>query len=443
MSGEAALPADSEAERMRATARQIFLTALQRANIEAAFSDHVEYCGRTLRICEDLYHLDGYERVFVLAIGKAAHSMAEALVKRIGPAQGIIASPVEPASQLAGFRYFHGGHPVPNKESLAAARAARRAVRALDENDLAIFLVSGGGSACFEQLVFDDETTLEDLATTYRVLVNSGASIAEINALRKHLSAVKGGRLAAEAAPAHQVSILVSDVPDDKSDALASGPTMPDSTTLDDCYEIAERYKLLDGFPAEIRKEFAGKYLHVEETPKHDDPAFVRSRWWTILSNRTLLEHAAAAAAQAGFAVEIDSGCDDWEYTRAADYLLEKLQLLRQKAARVCLISGGEVTVRVPEAHGIGGRNQQFALYCAEKITGENIVVLSAGSDGIDGNSLAAGAIADGGTLFRADAVKTSLAGFDAFGVFDSIGDTIVTGATGNNIRDLRILLAW
>jgi len=185
----------------------------------------------------------------------------------------------------------------------------------------------------------------------------------------------------------------------------------------------------------------------LDETPKKDDPAFIQSRWWTVLSSSTAQTDAAAAAAMHGFAVEVDNSCDDQDYQQAADHLLKKVRKLREGVSRVCLISGGEVTVQVGGDAGVGGRNQQFALYCAEKIAGENITVLSAGTDGIDGNSTAAGAVADGTTLPRAQAAGQdpgkALARFDAFPLFEALGDAVVTGPTGNNVRDLRILLAY
>ena len=228
---------------------------------------------------------------------------------------------------------------------------------------------------------------------------HSGAPIAEINAIRKHLSAIKGGRLAQASLAAQQVSIFVSDVPDNTPDALASGPTMPDSTSVGTiCYAIAGKHALVEQFPASVRELFQRHAL--EETPKSDDPAFHRSRWWTVLSNSTLLAACQNEAQHHGFTVEVDNSCDDWDYMRAADYLLKRLGELRKKSERVCLLSGGEVTVKVSNG-GVGGRNQQFALACASKIAGESITVLSAGTDGIDGNSPAAGAVVDGTTLER------------------------------------------
>ena len=235
-------------------------------------------------------------------------------------------------------------------------------------------------------------------------------------------------------------------MPDSTPDALASGPTMPDSTSIHDCERIAGQYNLVAQFSASVAGLFHQHAL--EETPKSGDPAFTRARWWTVLSNKTAIDEAAIAATQAGFAIEIDNSCDDWDYDKAADYLLGRLRELRSKGSRVCLLSGGEVTVAVRNG-GVGGRNQQFALACAEKISGHDITVLSAGTDGIDGNSPAAGAVVDGSTLTRGtsltgdETAREALGGFNAFPFFEALGDAIVIGPTGNNLRDLRILLAY
>src|SRR5258708_3926773 len=250
--------------------------------------------------------------------------------------------------------------------------------------------------------------------------------------------------MAQAAFPAQHVSLLVSDVPDATPDALASGPTMPDSTSVEDCYRIVEKYELLKQFPQSIRGLF--EHHALEETPKSDDPTFQRARWWPVLSNQTAIAEATAAAERAGFVVHVDNSCDDWDYAEAAEYLLRRVMELRKQFASVCLISGGEVTVKVTNG-GVGGRNQQFVLACAEKIAGKNITVLSAGTDGIDGNSLAAGAVVDGSTIERAVAkglnARAALDKFDAYPFFSALGDSVETGPTGNNLRDLRILLAY
>lgn len=443
---EAATTADASAfERMRETARAIFVDALAESSIPRAFAKDVQYDGGALRIGDDLYDLSNFSNVLVLSFGKAAHAMAESLAATTGSGlTGIIVDPVEHSGQLSGFRYFRGGHPAPNADSVQAARTILRLLKMQSQHSLVIYLISGGGSALVETPL-DEDISLADLVATYNALVLSGAPIAEINCIRKHLSAVKGGRMAQAASGAAQVSIMVSDVPDIALDSLASGPTMPDSTTVTDCYAIANRYALLEKFPATVAELFANQLL--EETPKSDDPEFVTCRWWPILSNHTAQTAAAERATLAGFAVDVDNSCDDLDYAEAGDYLLKKVRKLRTGVSRACLISGGEVTVKVEGLAGVGGRNQQFALYCAEKIAGENITVVSAGTDGIDGNSSAAGAVVDGSTLGRAIAAGLStseaLARFNASPLFDLLGDAIITGPTGNNVRDLRILLAW
>jgi glycerate 2-kinase len=430
---------------VRERVREMFDHALAECNVARAFGRKLQRESVYLQVEELVYDLGAFERALVVSIGKAGQSMAEAFANIINTElTGIVAAPGVPENPLPGFEYFAGGHPMPNQDSLRAGDAMLQLLHDLSPETLVIFLISGGASAIAEKPI-NSNIALADVIETYRALVHSGAPIAEINAVRKHLSALKGGRLARAAVPAQQLSLLVSDVPDNSPDALASGPTMADSTTAAECYKIANRYQLLDRFPSPVRSLFEGRQL--QETPKAGDFAFARSQYVSVLSNATAVGAAVERAAMNGFAVEVDNGCDDWDYAQAADHLLSRLRELRQGVSRACLISGGEVTVKVGATCGMGGRNQQFALYCAGKIAGENITVLSAGTDGVDGNSPAAGAIADGSTIVRArqqglDAAA-SLAAFDSHSLFHTIGDVVTTGSTGNNVRDLRILLAY
>jgi glycerate 2-kinase len=452
--GTAPIPDAESAALLRSQARDIFLAALKKSSIARAFQQNLEYSRGVLRIVEDVYDVHAYSSIQTIAMGKAARPMAEALQQQLGSlVKGILVTPEVAAAQesslpmLHGFRHFSGGHPLPTENSMRAAHAILNTLHNHSQHALVIYLISGGASAMVEAPLHD-AITLEDLVLTYRALVHCGAPIVEINAIRKHLSAVKGGRLtlAANSGGAkQQLSIMVSDVPEHALEALASGPTMPDRTTTEECYAIARKYQLLAALPPAVRRLFEQRAL--QETPKADDGDFHASRWWPVLSNESLQKAAGEAARNAGCTVVVDNACDDWDYARAADYLLERLRSLRQSQTRVCLLSGGEVTVKVPAGCGVGGRNQQFALYCASKIANENITVLSAGSDGIDGNSPAAGAVADGTTLVRArergiDAAL-ALEQLDAFPLFQALGDAIVIGPTGNNIRDLRILLAF
>jgi hydroxypyruvate reductase len=309
---------------------------------------------------------------------------------------------------------------------------------------LCIFLISGGASAMME-LPLDTSISLDDTVAFHRALVASGATIVEMNCVRKHFSAVKGGRLAVAAGSARKISLLVSDVPPEHLDALASGPTIPDPTTIEQCREIVARYSMFDRFPASIRRFFQSP--EVPETPK---PGELDSPRWKLLDSDELIEAAQTHAAGLGFHAVVDNSCDDWTYDAAADYLLERLRKLRREHPRVCLISGGEVAVKLPHSassSGAGGRNQHFALYLATQLHPNDgpIAVLSAGSDGIDGNSPAAGAVIDEHTLdggWQRSEAEQALAEFDSYSWLHSAGATVVTGPTGHNLRDLRILLA-
>jgi len=433
----------------REDALDIFLYALKSSRVEAAMERRVRFEGGALQIDGHRYVLDQYSRLVLIAIGKAGETMASAFLRQGGSDanrfEGVVVGPMGTAALSSRLRVYRGGHPSPNEASVAAASDILLTLAALTEHDLVVFLVSGGGSAMVEQFL-QTGISLDVMAATHKALVESGAPIAAINAVRKHLSAVKGGRLAVAAAPAEQLTIFVSDVPASELDALSSGPTLPDRSTTEDAYRIATEYGLL----AKLRSEMAEMQMHrlLTETPKPGDEIFGRSRWSLLLDSTSLEEAAAVRARELGWRVEIDNGCDDWSAGRAAAYLLERVRELRRGGERVCLFSAGEVTVQVPAgAIGKGGRNQHFALLCSELIASSEITVLSAGSDGIDGNSPAAGGLVDGTTAVRAEAaaqysVAAALSAFDAYSLLALLGDTITTGPTGNNLRDLRILLA-
>src|ERR1035438_168631 len=224
-------PSEILAREMRGRAREMFEHALAECSIPRAFSKRVLYDRGELSLGNDVYAMGAFSRTLVVSIGKAGHTMAEALASTVGNRfTGIIACPNAPPAQLFGFRYFLGGHPLPNEESLRAGDAILKLLGAPSPQTLVIYLISGGASAIAEKPI-SAGTSLADVVQTYKALVLSGAPIAEINAIRKHLSALKGGRLARAAAPSYQVSVLVSDVPEGALDALASGPTMPDTTT--------------------------------------------------------------------------------------------------------------------------------------------------------------------------------------------------------------------
>jgi hydroxypyruvate reductase len=346
------------------------------------------------------------------------------------------------------IRYFEGGHPLPNEDSLEAAREALKLLRRARKNTFVFFLISGGGSAMLD-LPLDPRISLDDTIAFHETLVASGATITEINTVRKYFSAVKGGRLAMAAPEAEKLSLLLADVPLKDLAAVASSPTLPDHSTPQECFEILQRFHLLEKFPQSVREYF--EELHLGSAPPHasKEEAFTHAQFDTLLSNHDFVNAARDHAQSRGYKVVIDNSCDDWDYRDASQYLLKRFHELRREFPRLCLLSSGEVTVKLDGPAGCGGRNQQFALYSAFDLAqydGNSMVVLSAGSDGIDGNSPAAGAITDPTTISRAQAFhfdpETTLKEFDACPLFTALGDTIVTGPTGNNLRDLRILLS-
>jgi glycerate 2-kinase len=418
--------------KMHDEARTIFHHALRSSSIAAAFA----------RRFPASFPFDEYDRIYAVAVGKAALPMLEALRARMPRALdgGVCCAPVLPSSQEAGLEYYVGGHPLPNEDSFASACAALRLLRQMSEQDFVFFLISGGGSAMFE-LPLDPRISLEETRALYKALVGSGATIAEINTVRKHFSAVKGGRLAAAAGRAGRFSLLLSDVAPRYLDALASGPTLPDSSTVAECREIVDRYHLLERFTPAVRAFF-------DDPDLPETPTLPEAPVEILLSSEDLIDAAREMALSLGYEVVIDNHCDDWDYADAARYLLDRFHQLRREHSKLCLLSGGEVTVRLSPEHGAGGRNQQFALACALALAGtaSPLVVLSAGSDGIDGTSDAAGAIADPTTVHRAHALgidaSSALTRFDAYPLFTALGDALITGPTHNNLRDLRILLS-
>ena len=250
--------------------------------LQTGFEHHIHYSRGVLRICDDLYQLDSCSRVLTVAFGGLAHEMAALLVAHLGPlAQGVISTPhLAGQAQIPGFRYFYGAHPFPNHESLRSADAIVKSLGSLDSNAIVIYLISAGSSIMEKPT--DGAISVEDLAQAYKMLSESSVSSGEAKAILKHLSAVKGGHLAITAGKSHpkQVSILACTA-SMTLDALACGPTMPDRTTAEECYRIAEQHELMDRFPDSIRELFVRRAL--DETPDNDHPAFHNCRWWPII----------------------------------------------------------------------------------------------------------------------------------------------------------------
>lgn len=439
---------------LREVARSIFDEALAACSVEAAMRKKIEAHagGFTVRGAAEEepveINLTSVRKVVLIAAGKAAATMLRSLLEVISlpegcELRGILIAPKRPAELHMGIEYFDGGHPLPTSESFEGARAALELVREASAQMQAFcfFLISGGASAMME-LPLEPGITLEETIAFHRALVHSGVPIDEMNCVRKHFSAVKGGRLGEAAGAMPSVTLAVSDVPAGRLDVLASGPTLPDPSTVAECREILARYGLMQQFPARVRAFFAGDFA---ETPKTGD---FTARAVTLLSDRDLAEAAQRAAERLGFFAVVDDATDNWECSKAAEFLLKRLDNLREQHGRVCLIAAGEITVQVPaSAAGMGGRNQHFALQAATLLANEDraTAVLSAGSDGVDGNSAFAGAVVGEKTLRSPGDLKAALDAlrrFDAGTFLGGIGATIETGPTGQNLRDLRLLLA-
>jgi glycerate 2-kinase len=434
------------------TAKGIFLDTLGHLSIEEAMRTRVHNQGETLHVGEFAYDLRDFDRVVVISIGKAAAPMWDALRPQLEPAmqrgqavEAIVVGSTRPREEDRRVQFFPGSHPLPNQTSIDAAEAVLKLLGSCDDRCLAFFLISGGASAMIEKAL-DNRIALEETAQFYRSLVQSGLAIAQMNALRKHFSQVKGGRLGVAAQGATQCTLLISDVPDDVLHVVGSGPSLPDPSTTEECRRIIAANLDALNLSEKLLAFFRDPAL--EETPKVDHPAFDKASWLSLLSSDDLCRIAGENAARLGFHVVVDNRCDDWDYRNAAEYLLDRLQGLRDLYPKICLLSAGEVSVRLPAAHGVGGRNQQFVLECSRLINQRNLkaTILSGGSDGIDGNSPAAGAVCDETTLARAAAkgidIIAGLERFDSFPIFSALEDAIITGPTGNNVRDLRILLS-
>ncbi|HXC32419.1 MAG TPA: DUF4147 domain-containing protein [Verrucomicrobiae bacterium] len=435
---------------LKQAALEIFRKTLAAIDVPMTMQRKLDRTGSHILVNGAAVDLAAFDRICAVSIGKASLAMARGLAETLSPdfrAEGIVVAPGGATGLPEGFREIAASHPVPDQGSFKAGRAILDLLSTADQRTLVFFLLSGGGSAMVE-LPLDPSMTLEDMQQTNRVLVTCGASIDEINAVRKHLSAVKGGRLAAAAAAAMKITLAVTDVPEGQESALASGPTLSDPTTVWIACEVVRRYGLLAKLPLSVRTKFEHPES-IPETPKPGIPAFEpRSALFQILLGRHDLFHAAHRASEsAEFITICDNSTDNWPVETALDFLLAQLEALKKDnpAKSVAVIANGEVSSPVM-GDGIGGRNLAFALNAVRKIAGRQIAVLSAGTDGVDGSSPAAGAVADGETLARAQSAGLDPDAYfrrsDSYNFFRSLGDTIEIGPTGNNLRDLRILLA-
>jgi hydroxypyruvate reductase len=435
-------------------AREIFPEALKSVDAEEAVRRAVSLEGSRLKLVETTFDLTNQRTgIYSVAIGKAARSMASALSEILGEhlTAGVITAPKARTSLSDRWRAFEGGHPIPNQASLDAARAAFDLLSlAESEHAPVIFLISGGGSAMMEW-PREEGTTLAELQATNDALISCGANIVEINAVRRAISAVKGGGLSLCAPSCAQVSLIVSDTNAGEEEIVASGPTFDPPADSSEAAAVINRYKLEASLPEAILRAIQ-RSSEKEAAPSHHP----LHEHYVLLDNERVLASAAEAARARGFAVEIAHDVVEQPVTEGCSTLLAQLSGLSHRANRehrgVCLISGGEFACPV-RGSGIGGRNAETVLRWAIELDARigdsgfsHAVALSTGTDGVDGNSPAAGAICDETTIMRARQLNLDahhfLDGSNAYNFFQTLNDAIITGPTGTNVRDLRIMLA-
>ena len=435
---------------LRQDALTIFRAGLRAADPVEAVRRHVRLDGEILNVAGRPYSLHEVDGIRVVGMGKASAAMAEPLVELLGGriVGGSLNVKYGHKRPLEGIRVHEAGHPVPDE---AGREGTEEIIRLLDDagpRDLVFCLISGGGSALAPAPA--PGLTLADKQGVTRRLLECGATIHEINAVRKHLSRVKGGRLAQAAHPATLVSLLLSDVVGDDPDTIASGPTVPDRSTYSDCISILDRYGIRDTIPhAVLQYLVAGDRGEIPETPKAGAEAFRRTQTVVVGSNLLALEAAREEAVRLSYHPWILSSSvqgETREVAKAHAVMAKEILGTRNPVAPpACVISGGETTVTL-KGHGIGGRNQEFALAAALEIQGlEQVVILSAGTDGTDGPTDAAGAIADGTTVMRAISLGMDPQAYldrnDSYPFFQALDDLLMTGPTLTNVMDLRLVM--
>ena len=436
---------------LRENGTAIFRAALEAVDPAAAIRRHLKREGDRLRVGDRSYDLARLGRVLVVGAGKAGAPMAAAVEEVLGDriTTGLVTVKAGHGGLTRVVRIQEAAHPVPDAAGLAAAGEILGLVRGATADDLVVVLVSGGGSALLPLPV--PGITLEEKQQVTKQLLACGATIQEVNAVRKHISALKGGQLARAAASAQVLTLVLSDIIGDPLDAIASGPTAPDQTTFPQALAILERYGIRGSVPPAVRGYLeTGAAGRVPETPKPEDPLFRQVHHRIVASNAQALETAAAAAAALGYRPLILASGIQGEAREVAKVLAALLLEVRATGHPIeppcCLVAGGETTVTV-RGQGKGGRNQEMALSAALHLDGaEGVLFFSAGTDGTDGPTDAAGAVSDGQTVSRGRAVgleaSRHLAENDAYPFFRALGDLIVTGPTRTNVMDVHLLLA-
>jgi hydroxypyruvate reductase len=437
-------------EKTKSTLKKIFTAGLKSVDPEQAVKRHVRLAENRLLVGEYSYPVDSFERIIVTGFGKATAPMARAFEDILGDrlTDGWITVKYGHGVPLKKVRIMEAGHPVPDEAGLRATRFILERLKECTGKDLVLCALSGGGSALSPAPRAPVE--LSEIQKTTRLLLECGATISEINSLRKHLSACKGGQLARAAYPATVVTLILSDVVGDPLDVISSGPTVPDPSTFSDCLEIVERYGLSEKLPPRVLKLLRdGAKGFIDETPKPGDAVFVKCRELVVGSNRTALLASSRRAKQLGYNTLVLSSFIQGEARDVAEVISAIGKEIDASANPIsppaCILAGGETTVTI-RGSGKGGRNQELALAAALSLKGrDRIAVLSAGTDGSDGPTDAAGAFVDGRTcdeaFKRGINAKEHLLDNDSYNFFKPLDDLFITGPTRTNVMDLICML--
>jgi glycerate 2-kinase len=404
------------------------------------------------RVIKDLFHgsqlvfpsetidLSSFDHLYLVGFGKASVGMAQAVCDAVTIRKGVVITN-DPLAKIThdSIEVIVGGHPLPNEGSIIGTEKILDLFRKCTKNDCVILLISGGGSSLFCK----PRVPLTDLQKTITLLLRAGATITELNIIRKHLSLMKGGQLAQQT-NAVVLSLIISDVVNDPISSIASGPTSPDPSRFSDVKEILHRYKLWGNISPVIRtiieEGLAGR---ISETLKEGDPAFDKVFNFIVANNERACLAAVMKASELGYDAKLITTSVTGEAKILGRYLINRVNtsITKENAA---FISGGEPTVTV-RGNGLGGRNQEFVLSCVEEIAGSDIVIGSFATDGIDGNSTVAGALADGCSFSRAQKKHLIPSRFlkenNSYAFFHALQDTLLTGSTGTNIMDIQIIL--
>jgi glycerate-2-kinase len=429
-------------------AKLVFLETLSAIEPASKIKDKLSIEDGRLNAGGEVIPLDRFREIVLIGMGKASMKMGQAVESLLNDriARGVLVTnhrfDVSVKTEV-----IIAGHPLPNKESLRAAEKITELLQTCGRDSLIIFLISGGGSSMVE-LPLSPEMSLEDLRITNQVLITCGANIHEINVVRKNLSRIKGGQLGQLARTSKQIGLYISDVNPGDLYSIASNPLLPESQPVTRFLEVMDKYDLRARLPRSVvqaidQKQLVGSADDCEIESEGPFPIL-------ILDNTDALRAASGAASEQGFHVEVSYDIVEGPYQAVADELITRLLRFKSESSKkVCLISGGEVSCPV-RGRGVGGRNQEFVLYSALRLAslgvGEDVAVLSCGTDGIDGNSTATGAVADGTSTVRAAQLGEDASSYivanDSHTFFKKTGGLVVTGPTGNNVRDIRILMA-